>query len=203
VDIDELLRAAWQAVERSGVPESLHSVAFTSALGLLTAAVPAPAEPPRADRSSEHGGRGTEPKPARTSASPAPEAAFFARLSEESGLDEDELRQVLHLTPDGSVQVMPPTRRLGKSLAEQARTVVVLIAGGRYAGLNERPIDSSLVRTELQRKNCYNSANFAAKHVGPLKGFNLSGKEILVNPKWVAEFDLAVAAVAGRGKQAE
>jgi hypothetical protein len=125
---------------------------------------------------------------------------MFAELARESGVAESDLRDILQLTPVGQLHVTPPTKDLGSSLAEQAKNVIALVASARSKGLGERVIDANVVRAELTRKHCYDSANFASKHLGPMKGFNAGSNrnEIVVTSKWIDEFKSAVAHAHGR-----
>lgn len=143
------------------------------------------------------------PKKENDTPTPDPDASdahgenFFAKLSEESGVSIEDLEQVLHLHQD-SVEVTPPNRKLGETGADQARTVIALVAGARHAGFGEPTVAVAAVRDELKRKRLYDSGNFSSKHVGALEGVNKRGRDtLLFNSKWVGEFKAAVEQVAG------
>jgi hypothetical protein len=144
--------------------------------------------------------RSRPPSPAEDDG-PAPidEETFFAQLATESGVDEKDLRDVLTLSGD-SVLVTPATRQLGSSTAEQAKTVIPLVASARCFGLGERPVDAKAVRAELARKNCYQERKFAERHLGPLRGFNAgaNSQQIVTTSRWVEEFTAAVNRALGR-----
>jgi hypothetical protein len=155
---DEILRKAWEAVERAGVPESLQDTAFREAVDIL-----------RSD-DNESGGKEISTSKRRrgkgradsrkteeeTGKVPLPdEDAFFTQLASESGVAERDLRDVLSLSDDGSVVVTTPTKDLGSSIAEQAKNVIALVASGRSVGLGERPVSAAAVRDEAKRKRCY------------------------------------------------
>ncbi len=109
-------------------------------------------------------------------------------------MPERDLRDVLQLTADGKVHVNPPSRKLGSSLSDQARTVIALVASARSKGLGEQPVKADAVRDELRRKHCYDPNNFSARHLGPLRGFNAGATrtEIVLTTKWVDDFKAAV-----------
>jgi hypothetical protein len=200
MDVDELLARAWAAVESSGVPESLQAMAFQEAISYLRAATVT--EVPKS-------GSKKPPAPSLSAAKPdAPDGAvsaddFFERLAHESGAPETDLRDILQLKPDSKVHVSPPTKSLGSSIAEQARTTIALVAAARGIGLSESPVDAQAVRDEVDRKHCYQKNNFAAKHLGPLKGFNSGANrnEIVLASKWVDEFKAAIHQAHGRAGQ--
>lgn len=209
VETDELLKRAWEAVEKSGVPESLQEVAFREAVETLRASSgPASTHPLQSSRdgdrqrSQSSGGKGKK-STAPSEVQMPDEATFFATLASESGVAEGDLRDVLQLKPNGTVAVTPPTRKLGDSLAQQAKTVIALVAGARAVGLGELPVDAGAVRTELERKRCYDGNNFAAKHLGPLRGFNAGSMrtEIVLTSQWVKDFSEAVERALGRGTE--
>jgi hypothetical protein len=207
MEANEILRKAWEAVEKAGVPEPLQEVAFKEAVNILRDA-------DAGSSASETSSRGTGPaaKPktrakARERSQTAAvveeipdEETFFARLAEESGLPETDLRDILQLASDGKVHVTPPTRLLGDSVAQQARTVIALVASARSKGLGEKPVSADAVRKECDRKHCFQQNNFAHLHLGVMKGFNSGStrNEIHVTSKWLEDFVAAVNQAHGR-----
>jgi hypothetical protein len=210
MELSDLLATAWAAVEKSGVPTDQRSVAFREAISIL-----------REDcESSPGGGSNGARKAAASKKAAAPsrgrattaaaengssievpsEANFFARLAEESGVAEADLRDVLQLTPTGDVYVTPATRKLGDSKQKQTQTIATLVAGARAYGLSESPIDGKKVRTEVQRKNCYDRPNYSSKHLAGLKGLNKggTGDTLVLTSKWVDDFKPAVDQALGR-----
>ena len=220
MDAQEILKQAWEAVEQSGVPKTLHEVAFREAVQIMRdggdataksgqskTAVKQTRRTASAGGRARRGNRSTRTAPAASTAQAIEipdENTFFSNLAKESGADETDLRDILTLLPDGTVQIDQPARELGGNAADQARTVIVLVAGARSKGLGENPVSAEAVRAECRRKHCYQSNNFAAKHLGPLRGFNggSTSNEIVVNSKWVGEFAEAVDRLHGRGKDA-
>ncbi|TMC49799.1 MAG: hypothetical protein E6J14_06175 [Chloroflexi bacterium] len=213
MDADELLRTAWQAVENAGVPDPHKGIAFKEAIDFIRDSAVADRAPTRGNSqvgSATSSKQGAEPT-ARRRAAGGSEAAtvktvpdgetFYARLAHESGLSDSELRDVLHLTDDGKVQIVVATKDLGESLAEQARSGIALIASGRSEGLDENPVRADAVREELRRKHCYEQSHFARQHLGPLKGFNAgpAPTDILLSSKWLLEFHAAVSKARGQG----
>jgi hypothetical protein len=208
MDSDEILRKAWEAVEKSGVPEALHETAFKEAVAILKEEGEGTPQSPK-----ERGNGRTSTRPAKqnrstTLAAPSvevDEATFFSTLADESGVAENDLRDVLTLTRDGRVHVTPPTRKLGASTSEQARTVIALVAGARGVGLGERPVRASEVHDEAKRKHCFDTSNFAAAHLGPMKGFNAGAdrSEIVLTSKWIEDFEPAVNRALGRAEEEE
>lgn len=213
MSIEELLQKAWAAVEKANVPESLQVVAFQEAMDYL--------------RSIENGRGGDDRRKAKRQQSStkkrqatkrtngdaggdAPEEipdedTFFSQLATESGIDEDRLRDVLHLTKTGIVHVTPPTKDLGASVAQQAKCVIALVASARSRGLGEQPVSADAVRAEAKRKHCFDQNNFAGHHLSPMKGFNAGSNrsEIVLTSKWLADFKKAVESAGGVDLTAE
>ena len=194
--LQALLEKAAAVVESAKIPEDLRPMAFREAVLFLR-------DQPRegtleSTKRQKAVRQRTGPKKADPVSAGVPnEATFFSRLAEESGVAAEHLRDVLHLAEDGKVQVTPPTRTLGNSVAEQAKNVIALVSAGRSIGLDENPVSADAVREELNRKRCYQSNNFASKHLGPMKGFNAGANknEIRVASKWVEEFTSAIQQV--------
>ena len=122
-------------MKTSGVPEPLQELAFKEAIAYLRS------EAATADRSATVQRVGSPPAGTVVGAVDAPieETAFFRNLSQEAGVPEADLRDVLNLTSDGKVQVMTTTKDLGKSVAQQARTVVAWSVGLVRRGLARNP----------------------------------------------------------------
>jgi hypothetical protein len=212
MDTAELLRRAWEAVQASEVPESLQEAAFREAVEDLRATEgESPGSSSARDTGTASGpGRSKAKAKAKSksrstaaveeNATPSvDEDTFFANLAHESGVEEADLRDVLSLS-GGKIHVTPPTRTLGTTKAEQARTVTALVAAARAVGLGERPIDAAAVRAEVKRKNCYDEPNYASKHLGEMAGFNRGGSssEMVTTSRWPREFAEAVNRALGR-----
>ncbi len=210
MEADEILRRAWAAVEKAGVPESLQEVAFREAVEILKGEDSTSADTKTHKGAGPKKTQGSGPGRGRTTPeTPATEVpdenTFFSQLAHESGIDETDLSDIFNLMPDGRVQIQQPARELGDNAADQARAVIVLVAGARSKGLGENPVSADAVRAECKRKNCYQGGNFAPKHLGPLKGFNAGStpKQIVLNSKWLPEFTAAVNKLHGRGADDE
>jgi hypothetical protein len=206
VDVDELIQKAWNAVDKAGVPDPIQGVALKEAIDFLR------------DVGGEGGGEKPQ-KPARVNRSKAKKTSssnnasedgaaadpdgFFAQLANESGVAESNLRDVLMLK-DGVVHVIPPTRKLGDSKADQSRQLIALVAGAYAHGLDRNPVDAVAVRGEAKRKKCFDGANFAAI-LKSMKGFNPGShrNEIVVGSKWIGEFGDAVKTVTGDDEDGE
>jgi hypothetical protein len=203
MEVEDVLRQAWKAVQKAGIPEALHEVAFKEAVDLLrsgkpleSAKKPVVVKPKKRARNDDHEGE-SQPEDAPD------EDTFFATLAEESGVPEADLRDILNLVDGRKVQVTPPSRTLGGNQKQQAQTVIALVAGARSRGLGEKPVNAGAVRDELKRKNCWSSGNFAGYHLGPMKGFNAGSnkEEILTTTRWVEEFKAAVDQAHGRNPE--
>jgi hypothetical protein len=199
MDVNELIKKAWDAVDRAGVPEPIQGIALKEAIDFLRGGSP-PSSSPGGNGSSRE--KASRKAPKGESNGPdveVPDAdTFFSRLAEESGVGKVELSDCLQLRPDGAVIVSTPTKDLGNTVTKQAKACIALVAGARARGLDENPVDGQAVRDELNRKNCYDSTNFSTYHLKPLKGFNAgSGKEIVLTSKWVKEFEAAVKQANG------
>jgi hypothetical protein len=202
MNVDELIARAWKAVEKAGVPETAQPMALHEAVTFLRESG---GSGDGGGGSAAGKGSGARQRPRQTSNSPESAAddlpdedTFFATLASESGVKEEDLRDVL-LYKNGKVTVPPPTRNFGTAKSAQAKNITALVAGARAKGLGESPVKAEAVRDELKRKQCWDATNFAAKHLGALQGFNGGSDrtEITATSKWVGEFKNAVAQALG------
>lgn len=211
-DVAEVLSRAWKAVQESGVPNHVQAAALQEAVGMLMegSGIPSTENLP-AEGKRTVGGKRAGKRTGRTSTAgrKSPESAdqsvteseFFRTLAHESGASEKDLRDILQYDR-GTVRVTAPTRNLGESKQRQAQTVTALIAGARGYGLGERPVDAVIVRTEVDRKGCYQSNNYSHQHLGKMKGFNAGGRnQIVLTSKWIDEFKAAVDLAHGRSTE--
>ena len=210
MEVDDLMRRAWEAVKSADVPEPLQEAAFKEAVAFLREAEGASGQrdsggvaPGRTSLRRAAAPKGST-KPTKGTADQGvtrpDDATFFSRLANESGVGQKDLQDILRLTKDGKVHVTPATRNLGSSTAEQATIVIALVSGARAIGLEEDPVDAGAVREEAKRKRCFDSGNFA-KSLTRMKGFNAGSNrnEIVLTSRWVEEFKAAVDKALGRG----
>jgi len=206
MDVEELISRAWRAVVKAEVPEALQPLALKEAIDHLR-------EAENGQGSSAVKGKGDEgeKRPRRKRVQPkrtdstegVSEDDFFSQLAMESGVDEAVLKDVLQFK-DGAVHVIPPTRLLGGSKAEQTRRVVALVAGSYAHGLDQSPVSADAVRQEAKRKRCFDPGNFSSD-LKAMKGFSPGSKrtEILAGSKWLDEFNEAISAVTDNGPAAD
>lgn len=205
MDVDELIERAWKAVEKAGVSEAAQPMAVQEAVAFLREGESRGSGDGGGGSASRGKGSGARQRQRQRSSSSEPPAhdlpdedTFFATLASESGVKEDDLRDVL-LYKNGKVTVHPPTRKFGTTKTAQAKSVTALVAGARAKGLGESPVKAEAVHDELKRKQCWDANNFAGKHLGALQGFNGGSDrtQITVTSKWVGEFKDAVARALG------
>ena len=196
------MQRAWEAVKKSGVPESLQPVALKEAVDFLREAEGSPAKGGATGKSGakKNGGKSVVKVEDEGDAGPPDEGAFFSQLAAESEVDEQDIKDILQVTKNRKVHVTSATKTLGTSRAEQAKTIIALVSSARAIGLGEDPVNAEAVRQEAKRKHAFDTNNFAAKSLTPLKGFNAGATrdEIVLTSKWVTEFKAAVDKAHGR-----
>jgi hypothetical protein len=174
MDVAEVLKKAWSAVEDAGLPEHVQPTGFREAVRLLAPGDSVGARPSRSavvsrdtgDSGSTSGSSGDE----QISVS---ENVIYERVVEHTGADREKLEQVLHLDDEG-VHVSLPGLRLGRTNAERTRAVAQILTIARGFGLGENETSLEVIRSECTRLKVYDSANFSA-HVGKLAGYVMSG----------------------------
>jgi hypothetical protein len=164
--VREILQAAVQAVEEAQIPEDLRVVAFGKAVDLVaTDAV-----------DSGVGPRTAQGTPGRTSSGGGP--VFSERLqtiANALGVSGAQI-EMIYTEHGDALQVVADPNDLGSSTKERAKSIALLIAGGRQLGRwDEGATSDELVRHEVDRLGLYDSTNYA-KHVKELTAwFNVNG----------------------------
>jgi len=176
MDVSDLLRQAWGAVESAEIPESLQPKAFEAAVQILACRVSDPRTSPDSGRGrgagsaasnrEDHQSEDVDAKPETPRAS----GSLLEKLSHESGIDVGDLEEVLFFDGEGIPHVTGPARKLGRSMSEQARNVALLITATRALALDESNIGSKVIRDEfppLKRFDQNISANTHCIHAEP------------------------------------
>lgn len=174
-DLSATLRKAYEAVTAAELPEHLHEAAFHEAMRLLSpppTSVPTTSLTPAA-RSGGLAGNGGVASGAADSMPQVPEDVMYDRVAEQTGVDRDKIERLVHMDDDGP-RITIPGMRLGKNNAEKTRAVAAILTIVRGFGLGENDTPLEVVRSEVIRLKCYDSANFAA-HLSKLDGFVVAG----------------------------
>lgn len=190
--VHEVLRQAWLEVEKAELPEALHEVAFTHAFAMLSLGrVPAPV----ANTAQALTGRsaGSHDGPATAAGGRDP----FEEFSLETGIERHTLESVFYREGD-TVGISLRNHRLGKSKADQTRTVALLILCARYFLLGESEVSIEHVRAAAEDLKCYDSPNFS-KTLDKVEGVNLTGpkgkKSLRFKPDTLEKFKFRVQAL--------
>jgi hypothetical protein len=142
------LADAWKAVQAAEIPEHLHEIAFHEALLIADPrpedspgdssshpADPQTEKPQGASRGAPKSAKGTaqksRPSKVETVLFDGDEDTFFKRFSDESGVEEEELRRV-YVFANGTWRISLSKSKLGTSEAERNRSVGLLLAASRF-----------------------------------------------------------------------
>jgi hypothetical protein len=180
MEVSEMLKKAWTAVEDAGLPDNIHEVAFREAMRVMVPATGAPvAVSPRAGKpggSGSGGSRAGGPGGGSSSndgAISVTEDEIYAKVVAQTSVDRGKLEEVVHLDDD-VLKVSLPGIRLGKNNAEKTRAVAQILTIVRGFGLDEAETSVEFVRAEAVRLKCYDSPNFST-HLGKLNGYIITG----------------------------
>jgi hypothetical protein len=177
MEVSEMLKKAWTAVEDAGIPDKLHEVAFREAMRVL---VPVPGTPVASASAGKLGGVsggstaiGASGAAGHDGDLGVTQKEIFDRVVTHTGVDREKLEGLVHL--DGDVlRVSIPGIKLGKTNAEKIRAVAQILTIVRGFGLEEDGTAVELVPAETVRLKCYDKANFSA-HLGKLNGYVITG----------------------------
>lgn len=177
IEVIEVLKKAWIAVEDAGLPEGIQSVAFREAVRLLVPATSAPgAAALGVVKPNGNGGAGAVGSGGGSqgdSGITASEDEIYVKVAAQTGVDRNRLEEVVHL--DGGVlKVSIPGLKLGKNNAERARAVAQILTITRGFGLEENETSLEVVRAECDRLRVYDPNNFSG-HMKALVGYVITG----------------------------
>lgn len=174
MDAGEVLSKAWQAVQSSGVPESLYSTAFKEAVEILKSAK-APAAARDGIKSLEKESKAATPGEVETpEGAPIDADALVAKLAQESQITEDELAEAVFFDPNGASHLNVAARKLGDTTTVRAQAVATMLTGVAFFGHDQNSIPAETVRLECIRLGCYDKKNFY-RHMSSVPGAILSG----------------------------
>jgi len=172
MEVSEVLKNAWTAVEDAGLPERIQPVAFSEAVRLLTPANSAPtAGAPSGNGGAATGGSGGAAQGA--SGITASEEEIYAKVAAQTGVDRDKLERVVHLD-GGILKVSIPGLKLGKNNIERAKAVAQILTIVRGFGVEENETSLEVIRTECDRLRIYDPNNFSS-HMKALVGYVITG----------------------------
>lgn len=176
--VEQVLSDAWEAVKGSGVPESLHAVAFEQAVRLIVGPIP----PIQAPESLGSATGNTGKKASSTHTAPTSNAReepavdsdeFFAKFAAESAIDEEKLRTV-YMVKNGQVRLGLTKRALGDSEAAKNRTVAMLmIASEWYVGGKQELLFGEV--REVAKTMGYEPSRNLSKHLDSVPGTSAVG----------------------------
>ena len=126
---------------------------------------------------------------------------FFASIAHETGVDDQDLRDVFHVE-GGAVELKLPAKDLGDNNKAKTTTIATLLAGALFGGTDHQRLPFGEVHDVCRAKRCFDSGN-ASSYLKSLPGFAALGtgksQDITARSGWEAEFSKAVQRVLGKG----
>jgi uncharacterized membrane protein len=210
MDTVELLKTAWEAVVKSGVPAEVQGIALKAAIDDIRGSSPlAPGDTtPASDR-----------KPTTRRAAPASPTSsprnggskailndvgdgnsFFAAIARETGVVEQDLRDVFHVE-SGTVELKVPAKSLGANNTAKTVTIAALLGGAVFAGTSHSRLPFKDIHAVCKAKKCYDRAN-GSTNIKATPGFAAVGSGTLQalthKSGWETEFANAVSRALGK-----
>jgi hypothetical protein len=182
MDIDAILSAASQDVEKAGVPDDLRAIAFAKAVDLRAAQGIAPNDP-------------QAPQP------PMGVSDLAGRVAARLRVDASAVAEVIEVTQD-SVDVIVAPSRLPRQKAAATRDVALIVTSARQAaGIDDGWTSAEVVREQCRNLGVFDSPNFATElgRMSDVFGFKGSGRsrQIRVNMRGYEQAGLRIAELAG------
>ncbi len=201
-EVRETLKKAHEAVIAADLPPQFHEIAFREAVRMLaplgqpviSAAAPRPsvARPGKALAAADSSG----------DAAHVSEDVMYDRVVMQTGADREKIEQLFH-EDDGVPVISIPGVRLGKNNAEKTRAVAQVLTIARGFGLGEVDTSIEVIRDEVVRLRCYDSANFTS-HLATIEGFVVTGsgqnRRIRARSSGIQNFPALVDRITGEAR---
>lgn len=172
MDVSDVLRRAWAAVQEAELPSGVQEVGFREAVRLL-------APPDSGARTRSPGADPVSPEASPDSAAQDPvmsEAEIFRKVAAQTGVDAGALERIVYLDGE-TLRVAVPGLKLGKNNSERARAVAQLLVVVRGFGLGESDTSLEIVREECDRLRVYDQNNFS-HHMKGIDGYVVTGSGV-------------------------
>lgn len=172
------IKMAWAAVEESGVPDQVQKLAFKEALRSLLGIAPL-----NTNSAGRSGARSTPQVKTKsdddTGGCDQPvsitEDNVLRKVFEETDIPIDKLEQVFHVD-DGVVKLIGQHTKYGSTTTDQARTIAQIVTVVRKLGMGHSNTSFEIIKEACETKHCYDSKNFASKHMPGIHGFVVKGE---------------------------
>lgn len=166
MEISEILKLAWEAVEKSGVPEEIRPSAFNAAVLLLNPSPDAQKTQPRVQiqqdlLTSESGDRSEED--------------FYNLIIERTNVDKDSLEKLVYLEGD-EPRLLAGAIKGGMTVAESIRCIAHVLTVVRALGLAQPVTSLKMIRTECSRLHRNDETNFK-RHMKKIENFAFTTKD--------------------------
>lgn len=180
MEVAESIKAAWAAVEESGVPEHMQKRAFKEALrALLGTTAPAAPRKPAPPKPPGGGGGGAADSGDEGSGDDAGsfavnEGEVMAAVSEETGVTVEKLEKVFHID-SGVVKLVGLGAKYGSTTADKARNIALIVTVVRKLGMSDGDTSFEVIKDACDSKHAYDSTNFAPRHMPSVTGCVVKG----------------------------
>lgn len=178
MELGESIKVAWAAVDQSGLPDHMQKTAFTQTLRFILGTT---------SQNSVTGNYAArfaqELKPNKSVAEngDAPKVSMaedevFQRVFDGTGVPINKLEQVLHID-DGVVKLIGQHTKYGSTTTDQVRAIAYIVTTVRKLGMGHSDTSFDILKEACESKHCYDSKNFASKHLQNLNGFVVRGEK--------------------------
>lgn len=204
MDVSQILKQAWAAVQDADLPQEIQHIAFREATRLVASTELGSSQPTSLVTGGHDGSKaatiGTAPAGAGSDLRAA-EGVMIGKLSSHTNIDVDKLSQLVHLEGD-ELRVSLPAVKLGKNNAEKTRAIAQILAIARDCGLDEPETPFELIRAEVSRLKCYDNANFSSQlsaltNVGYILSGSGRSRKLRPKPAGISAFGVLVTKLLG------
>lgn len=168
MEISEIIKQAWDAVVKSGVPAEIQGPAFEAAIRLLSPASDSVGEVTKTvDKNRE-----TFPA---SPASDLSEDQFYSAIVGRTNADKSDLERLI-LLEDGEPKIIANAIKGNLTTADSIRAIAQVLTIVRTLGLGQPTTPLNVIRTECERLNRNDKKNFKM-HIKKIQNFTTTTKD--------------------------
>lgn len=190
MNISEVLKQAWAAVENSGVPKDIQESAFNAAVLLLTR---------KSDQENETTKLQIKPTAADSPTQFGAEDNFYNLIIERTNIDKASLEKLVYLEDD-EPRLLAGAIKGNLTNAEAIRSIAHVLTIARSLGLGQQGAAIKMIRTECDRLKRNDETNFK-RHIKKIENFAFTTKDnieyLIPRPAAFDEFPKVVEKLLG------
>lgn len=166
MDVSQVIKQAWDAVEKAGVPKEIQVAAFNAAVGLIAPVKTGDTIPKKTAIGSASD---------QLDAGDISEESIYAKVVGRTNVDRLELEKLVYLDVN-EPKLVPNAIKGNMTTAESIRAIAQVLTIVRALGLEQQGTPLKMIKSECARLNRHDEKNFK-KHIKSIENFAIVTKD--------------------------